>query len=237
MLSDTLSSGPTTASTAHVPGEEGDEAGGVEKGSGSPASDEVIQDIKQAIIKGTGLWKANKRDECFTLYLKTCEDAATRLRTAIRVPVQDSVAASRGAVGTQVCRTLRKLPLPSPPRSQNIDNRSSPSPPPRPFNLLTKTITTHVPQGKAKAAVALRKALDSLILELQKVPTHPLGPTHPLNSIHPTQFPFVLIPIHCTQITLIHPSFLFFFFYRDRTALGKGGRGPRGHWRSCFGCC
>ena len=92
---------PTAAAGKAGPAAGAGSGGGT--GSSGVKVDDIIQEVKQAIIKGTGLWKANKRDECFSLYLKSCEDNAGRLRTeALKKPLQDAVGASRNAVGTQV---------------------------------------------------------------------------------------------------------------------------------------
>ena len=39
-----------------------------------PDLQDLIANVKKAIVKGTNLWKGNKRDDCFDLYLDTCED-------------------------------------------------------------------------------------------------------------------------------------------------------------------
>jgi len=53
---------------------------------------EVILNIKRAIVKGTNLWKSNRRDECYDLYLDSCEDTYKNLHSnELRNPLADSI--------------------------------------------------------------------------------------------------------------------------------------------------
>jgi hypothetical protein len=77
-------------------------------------------------VQGTALWKANKKDDCHPMYLRTCEEAISRLNRKhhFRNGVVEATAAAKQVTGSQ---------------------------------------------GKAKAIVLLRKALETLMNEIQNV--------------------------------------------------------------------
>eukprot|EP01037_Dinobryon_pediforme_P034611 gene34611-40602_t len=65
---------------------------------------DVVASIKRAIVKGTNLWKSNRRDECYDLYLDTCEEANRNLHSLeLRGPLSDSIAngQQQGAMNKQ----------------------------------------------------------------------------------------------------------------------------------------
>jgi hypothetical protein len=54
--------------------------------------DTLINSIKRAITKGTNLWKSNRKDECYDVYLDVCIEATQRLYTEELVkPVRDAI--------------------------------------------------------------------------------------------------------------------------------------------------
>ncbi len=53
---------------------------------------DVITNVKKAITKGTNLWKSNRKDECYDVYLDVCIEATQRLMTEQLVkPVRDAI--------------------------------------------------------------------------------------------------------------------------------------------------
>jgi DNA repair exonuclease SbcCD ATPase subunit len=74
-------------------------SGGVGSGGGMLSTDysrydidTLINSIKRAITKGTNLWKSNRKDECYDVYLDVCIEATQRLYTEELVkPVRDAV--------------------------------------------------------------------------------------------------------------------------------------------------
>eukprot|EP00600_Ochromonadales_sp_CCMP1393_P009763 CAMPEP_0174963216 /NCGR_PEP_ID=MMETSP0004_2-20121128/5205_1 /TAXON_ID=420556 /ORGANISM="Ochromonas sp., Strain CCMP1393" /LENGTH=1919 /DNA_ID=CAMNT_0016211813 /DNA_START=58 /DNA_END=5817 /DNA_ORIENTATION=- len=53
---------------------------------------DVINLVKKSIVKGTGLWKSNRKDDCYDLYLEVCHDCYGRLLTNdLRNPLSDAI--------------------------------------------------------------------------------------------------------------------------------------------------
>eukprot|EP01037_Dinobryon_pediforme_P038234 gene38234-46127_t len=72
-------------------------------GGGSETSryslDDAIAEVKQAILKGTNLWKSNRKDDCYDVYLDACNAAAQRVYTDdLAKPLRDCIEHGR-AVG------------------------------------------------------------------------------------------------------------------------------------------
>jgi chromosome segregation ATPase len=90
--------GLTAGKAASVSGG-GSGGGGVGSGGGMLSTDysrydidTLINSIKRAITKGTNLWKSNRKDECYDVYLDVCIEATQRLYTEELVkPVRDAV--------------------------------------------------------------------------------------------------------------------------------------------------
>jgi hypothetical protein len=52
----------------------------------------ILLGIKNAIVKGTSLWKSNLRDDCYSLYLTTAKSAIEHLKSnVLRDPLNDSI--------------------------------------------------------------------------------------------------------------------------------------------------
>lgn len=72
-------------------------------GGGSESSryslDDAIAEVKKAILKGTNLWKSNRKDDCYDVYLDACNAAAQRVYTDdLAKPLRDCIEHGR-AVG------------------------------------------------------------------------------------------------------------------------------------------
>lgn len=54
--------------------------------------DEAISDMKRAIVKGTNLWKSNRKDDCYDVYLDCCLNGAQKVYSDELVrPLRDAV--------------------------------------------------------------------------------------------------------------------------------------------------
>jgi hypothetical protein len=70
--------------------------GGMKGSSGSDYSkynlDEAISEVRKAINKGSSLWKSNRKDDCYDVYLDACGFAAQRVYTEdLSKPLRDSI--------------------------------------------------------------------------------------------------------------------------------------------------
>jgi chromosome segregation ATPase len=53
---------------------------------------DVIQNVKKAITKGTNLWKSNLKDQCYDVYLESCLEIPQRIMTEdLSKPVRDAI--------------------------------------------------------------------------------------------------------------------------------------------------
>jgi hypothetical protein len=67
---------------AKVKATAGSEGAGLSKVPMAPGMEEHIAALKSSLAKGKVMWKNNKKDECFEIYAKTCEDALPHLHSA-----------------------------------------------------------------------------------------------------------------------------------------------------------
>lgn len=74
---------------------------------------DIVSNVKQAITKGTNLWKINRKEECYDLYLTTCENCAKKLiGSGLKQPLLDAASsvknqttnASRKPIGATALR-------------------------------------------------------------------------------------------------------------------------------------
>ena len=68
----------------------------------SQVMSEMITNIKKSIVKGTNLWKDNKRDECFNLYLNLCSSTSDGVYCrALQAPLQAAVNTAHSQAGNK----------------------------------------------------------------------------------------------------------------------------------------
>lgn len=54
--------------------------------------EDAVSNVKKAIIKGTNLWKSNRKDDCYDVYLDSCADVVNKVLTEeLAKPMRDSI--------------------------------------------------------------------------------------------------------------------------------------------------
>ena len=65
--------------------------------------------IKKAVLDGTNLWKAGKKDECGDLYMHTCQEVASKVKSSeLRDPLLKCISDNESAPKSKAAVALRK---------------------------------------------------------------------------------------------------------------------------------